>query len=123
MKWLLWGFLLVVVLPVLALGAWTYGALKISYSTGERSGYVQKISNKGWICKTWEGELAMVTMPGVPPQLFAFSVRDDSVARSLLDAAGKRVNLMYEQHKGLPGTCFGETEYFITGAKVIPDQK
>jgi hypothetical protein len=122
MKWILWGILLLIVLPALGFAAWVYGALRISYSSGERSGYIQKISNKGWICKTWEGELAMVTMPGVPPQLFAFSVREDAVARQLLDAAGKRVVLTYEQHKGLPGTCFGETEYFITAAKVVPDR-
>lgn len=123
MKWLIWGVLGLLVLPVLVIGGWTYGALQFSYSSGERSGYVQKISNKGWVCKTWEGELAMVTQPGVPPQLFAFSVRDETVARSLLDAAGKRVNLTYEQHKGLPGNCFGETEYFITGSKIIQEQK
>ena len=123
MKWLIWGILGLLVLPVLVIGAWTYGALQFSYSSGERSGYVQKISNKGWVCKTWEGELAMVTQPGVPPQLFAFSVRDETVARSLLDAAGKRVNLTYEQHKGLPGNCFGETEYFITGSKIVQEQK
>ena len=123
MKWLIWGILGLLVLPVLVIGGWTYGALQFSYSSGERSGYVQKISNKGWVCKTWEGELAMVTQPGVPPQLFAFSVRDETVARSLLDAAGKRVNLTYEQHKGLPGNCFGETEYFITGSKIVQEQK
>jgi hypothetical protein len=123
MKWLLWGVLLVIVLPVLGVAAWTYGALRLSYSSGERSGYVQKISNKGWVCKTWEGELSMATQPGVPPQIFAFSVRDEQVARSLMDAAGKRVNLTYEQHKGLPGNCFGETEYFITGAKVVQEQQ
>lgn len=123
MKWLIWGILGLLVLPVLVIGGWTYGALQFSYSSGERSGYVQKISNKGWVCKTWEGELAMVTQPGVPPQLFAFSVRDETVARALLDAAGKRVNLTYEQHKGLPGNCFGETEYFITGSKIVQEQK
>ena len=123
MKWLIWGVLGLLVLPVLVIGGWTYGALQFSYSSGERSGYVQKISNKGWVCKTWEGELAMVTQPGVPPQLFAFSVRDETVARALLDAAGKRVNLTYEQHKGLPGNCFGETEYFITGSKIVQEQK
>ena len=109
--------------PVLAIGAWVYGALHVSYSAGERSGYVQKISNKGWVCKTWEGELAMVTQPGVPPQLFNFSVRDEGVARQLLDATGKRVTVSYEQHKGLPGDCFGETEYFITGTKLMQDPK
>ena len=123
MKWLIWSILGLLVLPVLVIGGWTYGALQFSYSSGERSGYVQKISNKGWVCKTWEGELAMVTQPGVPPQLFAFSVRDETVARALLDAAGKRVNLTYEQHKGLPGNCFGETEYFITGSKIVQEQK
>ena len=123
MKWLIWGVLLLLALPALAIGVWSYGALKFSYSSGERSGYVQKISNKGWLCKTWEGELAMVTQPGVAPQIFAFSVRDEAVARTLLDAAGKRVNLTYEQHKGLPGNCFGETEYFITASKVVVEQK
>jgi hypothetical protein len=122
MKWLLWGTLIVVVLPALGFAAWIWGALKYSYSSGERSGYIQKISNKGWICKTWEGELAMVTQPGVPPQLFQFSVRDASVARAITDAAGKRVSLAYEQHKGLPGTCFGETDYFITAVRIMPDR-
>ncbi|BDC51887.1 6-phosphogluconate dehydrogenase [Bryobacterales bacterium F-183] len=118
-KWVLWTVLLVVILPVTGFGLWTWGALKYSYSSGERSGYVQKISKKGWICKTWEGELAMVTMPGVPPQLFAFSVPDDAIAKVLTDAAGKRVSIHYEQKKGVPGTCFGETEYFVTGARVV----
>ncbi len=121
MKWLLWGVLALVVLPAIGIAAWTWGALKYSYSNGERSGYVQKISNKGWVCKTWEGELAMVTQPGVPPQIFVFSVRDDAVARSLMSAGGKRVSITYEQHKGVPTSCFGDTEYFVTGASIIKD--
>lgn len=92
----------------------------MSYSNGERVGYVQKISRKGWTCKTWEGELTMVSIPGTSPQIFPFSVRDDSIARKLNDAAGKRVALEYEQHKGVPSRCFGETEYFITGVRVLP---
>lgn len=94
-------------------------ALHVSYSTGERAGYVQKISKKGWVCKTWEGELAMVNLPGTAPQIFAFSVRDEAVARQLLDAAGQRAALMYDQHRGVPTHCFGETEYFITRVRPL----
>jgi hypothetical protein len=90
-----------------------------SYSTGERAGYVQKFSKKGWICKTWEGELAMATVPGVMPEKFYFSVRDDSVAAKINRTLGKRVSLAYDQHKGVPTSCFGETEYFVTGVRVV----
>ena len=117
--WILWTILFVIVLPVLCFSAWVWATLHVSYSTGERAGYVQKISKRGWVCKTWEGELAMVNLPGTAPQLFAFSVRDEAVARQLLDAAGQRVALMYEQHRGVPTRCFGETEYFITNVRSL----
>ncbi|MGI8992114.1 MAG: hypothetical protein ACR2I2_21360 [Bryobacteraceae bacterium] len=117
--WILWTILFVFVLPLLGFSAWVWSALHVSYSTGERTGYVQKISKKGWVCKTWEGELAMVNLPGTTPQLFSFSVRDDAVARQLLDAAGQRVALMYDQHRGVPTHCFGETEYFITRVRPL----
>jgi hypothetical protein len=117
----LWLFLLllVIVLPVCLFAAWVWITLHFSYSTGQRAGYVQKISKKGWLCKTWEGELAMSTVPGTAPQIFTFSVRDDSVAEKIENAAGQRVALSYEQHKGVPGSCFGETEYFITSVRPI----
>jgi hypothetical protein len=119
-RWLLIGFLVVIVLPALGFAGWVWVTLHFSYSNGERTGYVQKISNKGWVCKTWEGELAMVTQPGVPPQIFSFSVRDEAVAQKVLKAAGQRVALSYEQHPGIPTKCFGETEYFITGVQPVP---
>ncbi|MBI4348374.1 MAG: hypothetical protein HY553_16145 [Elusimicrobia bacterium] len=100
---------------------WAWLALKITYSTGERAGYVQKISRKGWLCKTWEGELAMVSLPGAMPQLFPFTVRDDDVAREIERSAGRKVALSYEQHRGVPTTCFGETEYFVTGVRVVQE--
>jgi hypothetical protein len=90
-------------------------ALNWSYSTGERAGFLQKVSNKGWICKTWEGELSLVAMPGAAPEKFLFTVRDEAVAQKVSAAAGKRVTLNYEQHKGLPTTCFGDTDYFVVG--------
>ncbi len=117
--WILWTVLFVIVLPLLGFAAWVGSTLHVSYSTGERTGYVQKISKKGWVCKTWEGELAMVNLPGTAPQIFTFSVRDDAVARQLLDAAGQRVALMYDQHRGVPTQCFGETEYFITSVRPL----
>ena len=90
-----------------------------SFSKGERTGYIQKLSKSGWVCKTWEGEMAMVTMPGAIPEKFLFSVRDDKVAERINRFAGKRVALVYEQHKGIPTSCFGETEYFVVDIKAI----
>ncbi|HXU32444.1 MAG TPA: hypothetical protein VN851_17900 [Thermoanaerobaculia bacterium] len=94
-------------------------ALSFNFSEGERAGYVQKFSKKGWVCKTWEGELAMVSLPGTLAETFRFSVRDDKVAEVINASVGRRVALSYEQHKGIPTDCFGETEYFVTGAKVV----
>ena len=94
-------------------------ALKWSYADGDRAGWVQKLSKKGWLCKTWEGELAMTTVPGTAPQIFHFSVRDDAVAQRITDTAGQRVSLSYEQHMGVPSSCFGETEYFVNGVRSL----
>ena len=116
-RWKLWLVLIFLVLPAIILSAYTWVTLNFSYSTGERVGYVQKISRKGWICKTWEGELAMTTVPGTAPVIFPFSVRSDTVAREIQQAAGQRVALTYQQHKGIPTSCFGETEYFVTGVR------
>jgi len=80
---------------------------------------VQKFSNKGWFCKTWEGELAMVTMPGTLTEKFEFSVRDAQVAKQLNESMGQRVSLHYEQHIGVPTSCFGETQYFVSSVRVV----
>jgi hypothetical protein len=105
--------------PVLAFALYTWSALNWSYSEGERAGFVQKFSKRGWLCKTWEGELAMVSMPGTSPEKFYFSVRDDVIAEQLNQSLGKRVALRYQQHKGIPTSCFGETEYFVNAVKVL----
>lgn len=118
-RWKLIAFLVLIVLPVCGFSAYTWITLHISFSNGERVGYIQKLSRKGWVCKTWEGELAMVSMPGTAPQIFEFTVADDAVARNIMDAAGKRVALSYEQHRGVPSKCFGETEFFVTGVRVL----
>jgi hypothetical protein len=108
-----------IVVPLLLFGLYTWGALTWSYASGERAGYVQKFSKKGWICKTWEGELAMVSIPGTMSEKFLFSVRSDSIAARINGAMGKRVSLTYQQHLGIPTTCFGETEYFVADVKVV----
>ena len=78
---------------------------------------MQKFSKKGWICKTWEGEMAMVTMPGTVAEKFYFTVRDDSVAAEINETVGQRVVLTYEEHRWIPFSCFGDTGHFVTGVK------
>ena len=109
----------VVIVPVLLFALYTWVALSWSYSNGDRAGYVQKFSKKGWICKTWEGELALVSIPGTMSEKFYFTVRDDAVAARVNQTMGKRVALQYEQHKGIPTSCFGETEYFVVDVKSV----
>jgi hypothetical protein len=96
-------------------------ALRWSYSSGERAGWVQKLSRKGWICKTWEGEMAMVSMPGAATEKFAFTVRDDSTVEQINKLMGRRVNLHYEQHVGLPTSCFGETRHYVTQVTLVEE--
>src|SRR5262249_24206643 len=97
------------VLVVVGVAAFTWLMLHWSYATGERAGYVQKLSRKGWVCKTWEGEMAMVTMPGTLTDKFYFTVPDAQVAVKINGTVGKRVALHYEPHKWIPSSCFGDT--------------
>jgi hypothetical protein len=106
------------VLIVLGLAGFSWLTLHWTYSEGERAGYLQKLAKKGWLCKTWEGEMAMVTMPGTVAEKFNFTVPSDAVAAKLNAADGKRLVLHYEQHKWLPSSCFGDTEYFVTGMRL-----
>src|SRR5262245_7951592 len=107
----------VILLLLVAAGGfalYTWAAWSFTYSEGERAGYVQKFSKKGWICKTWEGELAMANLPGAMPEVFAFTVKDAAVAERINGNMGERVSIHYKQHVGLPTTCFGDTSYFVT---------
>lgn len=117
-KIIIW-FFVAVILIIVGFAGYTWTTLNWSFSKGVRAGYVQKFSHKGWICKTWEGELQMVPVPGAIPEKFLFSVRNDAVAQKIDKAMGKRVDLHYEQHKGVPTTCFGETEYYVTDIDVL----
>ena len=118
LKWLV----LLVVVPFLCVAAYTWLVLSWSFSSGERAGYVQKLSKKGWLCKTWEGEMALVSMPGTVAEKFPFTVPSDAIARQINDSIGAKVALTYEQHIGVPTTCFGETGYFVSAVKVVSEQ-
>jgi hypothetical protein len=98
-----------------------WAVLNWNYSTGERAGWVQKFSKKGWLCKTWEGEMAMVSMPGTTQEKFYFTVWDDAVADDLNKVMGKRVSLHYEEKVGLPTSCFGETRHYVTGVTAVDE--
>jgi len=101
---------------VVLLGAvWTWFALAWSYSEGERAGVLQKFSKKGWICKTYEGELAQYVVSGVAPQIWYFSTRDEKVAQQLSAAVGQQIRLHYTEHRGVPTSCFAETPYWAEG--------
>jgi hypothetical protein len=108
----------IVVAAAVLFALYTFTVLHWSYSEGERAGYLQKLSRKGWLCKTWEGELLLSSMPGAIPERFAFTVRDENVVKQLQSAMGQRVQLSYSQHVGLPTSCFGETGYFVEKAAV-----
>lgn len=114
-------FILAVVAAVALAALYLTAALKWSYSTGERAGWVQKFSKKGWVCKTWEGELALVSLPGSTVEKFHFTVHDEAVATQVMGLMGKRVSLHYEEKVGLPTSCFGDTRHFVNKVVVTPD--
>ena len=116
--WRLITLLLVVLIPAVVLSLWAWATLGYSYSSEDRAGYVQKIARRGWLCKTWEGELAMMNQPGAMPEIFKFTVRNDSLAKLLENSLGKRVTVTREEHRGVPTSCFGETEDYITNVRV-----
>ena len=111
----------IMTIAVLLFIAYTWLVLSWSYSSGERAGYIQKFSHKGILCKTWEGEMALVSMPGTVAEKFYFTVRDDQIAKQINESIGKRVALSYEQHIGVPSSCFGDTEYFISAIRVVEE--
>jgi len=111
--------LLLIVTAVALFAGYAAITLNVNYSKGERVGYVQKFSEKGWLCKTWEGELQMLPVPGAMPEKFLFSVRDESLISKLNTSMGKKLALSYEQHKGVPTNCFGESEYYAVAVKLL----
>jgi hypothetical protein len=114
-KYALW----LLIIPIILFAVYTWASLTWVYSSGERAGYVQKLSQKGYICKTYEGELILVSMPGTQAEKFYFTVRNAEVAKHINDTVGKRVRLVYEEHKGIPSSCFGESSYFVQDVQLL----
>lgn len=111
--------LAIVALIVLGVAGWTFFTLNWAYSEGERAGVLQKFSKKGWVCKTYEGELAQYVVGGVAPQIWHFSTRDEALARRLSKAVGQQVRIHYTEHRGVPTNCFAETPYFAQTFEVV----
>jgi len=109
---------IVFLIPILLFVLYGWSALTFAYGRGVRSGYVQHIAKEGWVCKTWEGELAMANLPGTMPQIFHFTVRDEAVAKQIEANMGKRMSLTFEEHRGVPTSCFGDTEFYVTSAQI-----
>ncbi len=121
------GFLRALLVLLLAAGValalWTWLTLSWPYSDGVRAGVLQKFSRKGWLCKTYEGELAQFIVAGVSPQIWEFSVRDPAVAADLGKTVGRGVRLHYTEHRGVPTDCFGDTRYFVDEVTVIENAR
>lgn len=115
LKYSLW----LLIIPIILLALYTWATLTWVYSSGERAGYVQKLSQKGFVCKTYEGELVLVSMPGTQAEKFFFTVKDANVAKRINETVGKRVRLMYEEHVGIPTSCFGESSYFVHDVQLL----
>ena len=111
--------ILAIIIPIALFALYTWAALTWVYSTGERAGYVQKFSEKGYVCKTYEGELVLVSMPGTQAEKFTFTVKDIKLVEKINNSLGKRVRITYEEHKGIPGSCFGETPYFVKNVQLL----
>lgn len=115
LKYSLW----LLIIPIALFALYTWATLTWVYSSGERAGYVQKLSEKGFVCKTFEGELVLVSMPGTQAEKFFFTVRNKEVAKKINETVGKRVRLIYEEHIGIPTSCFGESTYFVHDVQLL----
>ncbi len=116
-------FLWALLIPIVLFGLYTWATLNWVYSSGERAGYVQKLSQKGFVCKTYEGELVLVSMPGTQAEKFFFTVRNAAIAKRINETVGKRVRLIYEEHVGIPTSCFGETGFFVQDVQLLDNPK
>ncbi|MCH9799519.1 MAG: hypothetical protein K0U18_06895 [Betaproteobacteria bacterium] len=116
-------WLSIILIPLLLFVIYTFFTLHWVYSSGERVGFVQKISEKGFICKTYEGEQVLVTVPGTQAEKFFFTAKNEAIYNKINETNGQRVRLLYKQHKWIPSSCFGDTEYFVYDVKVLKNQE
>jgi hypothetical protein len=119
LKGLIKYVLLLAIMAGAVFALYTWASLNWVYSSGERAGYIQKFSLKGYVCKTWEGEIVLVSMPGTQAEKFVFTVKDKAIVSKVNDSLGKRVKIYYEEHKGVPSSCFGETAYYVKDLQIL----
>ena len=115
---LAWAIFLI---PIVLVILYLLVVLNWSFSDGDRVGYLQKFSHRGWLCKSYEGELAMTTVPGVAPMIWTFSVWDKDVAERINLLLGRKVVMHYREFRGIPTDCFGSTDYFVDGVQEAKD--
>lgn len=114
-KKILGGLGLIVIIGLAISSYFVFG----SYSQGYRAGTVMKISKKGVMVKTWEGELNVGGLQdpgedGMATTVWNFTVSEDSVVEKIESAVdqGKRVKLMYKE-KFYQFDFMGDTKYFV----------
>lgn len=117
-------FILKVGFGVIVLGLLYLWACSWTYSEGTRAGQLIKISKKGIVFKTNEGELNLGGLrigsdnDGLEGNIWQFSILDENVVKKLEVSEGKRVKLRYkERYKSMPWQ--GDTNYFIVAVEVI----
>ncbi len=114
-------FVKLIIVLLLAGGVFFWWKFYYTYSDGYRAGILQKLSHKGNVFKTYEGELIMSSITStlnvpVASEKFYFSVANDSLARAMMNFEGKTMRLHYEQKKGkLPWR--GESVYVVDAAE------
>lgn len=121
-----WFARVLLAIPILVLvlaAAWSWFTLSFSYSEGERAGLLQKFSHKGWLCKTYEGELALYVVGGVAPQIWNFSTRDPELAKQLSANVGRQMRVHYSEHRGVPTNCFAETPYYADSFTLVQGEQ
>lgn len=115
-KW----FAILLVLAIVIFGIWSWVATRFPYATEEVTGYVQSFKKQGWLCKTWEGQMVVSGIPGSIPSIQTFTVKNDSIAEALQGAMQNRLTITLDQHRGVPASCFGETQSYLTGFRTTP---
>jgi hypothetical protein len=119
-----WRKLILVLVAVLVLIPVLYFLVSdATYSEGNRAGVLMKFSKKGFVFKTYEGEINMGGMGNLPNtaqvnQIWDFSVLDQGTADTLMHLEGRKVSLHYrEVYKNMAWQ--GETKYFVDGVQLI----
>ncbi len=117
---------LLIILAVLILAtAIAFLVFNFTYSEGSRAGVVIKFSKRGYVMKTYEGELNMGGMGNIPNtaqmnMIWNFSVKDKTVADKLMELEGRKVSLHYKEIiQNMPWQ--GDTKYFVDGVEVIKE--